>query len=200
MKAVTKRQTEVLSYIRSFMNKNKYPPTVREVAAHFGISVRAAYDHLRALEKKGLISCGRHRSRAIEIIDQEDHHTESHVDVPVLGHVAAGTPVLSEENYDDFLSLPASMTGRGTPFALRVEGDSMIGAGILDGDIAVISQQNQVENGQIAVVRVDEAVTLKRVYKEKTRMRLQPENPAYKPTFSQDVQILGRLVSLIRSY
>lgn len=200
MKAPTSRQTEVLDFIKSFLAGHKYPPTIREVAAHFGISVKGAYDHVKALEKKGLIACDNNRSRAIEIIEESSDSDPSQRQVPVLGHVAAGMPLFAEENNEGFLSLPSSMVGNGEVFALRVEGESMIGAGIMDGDVAVFAQQAQAENGQIVVAMVEEAVTLKRFYKEKNRVRLQAENPAYPPIYTADVRILGRLVALIRSY
>lgn len=200
MKAPTSRQTEVLDFIKSFLAGHKYPPTIREVAAHFGISVKGAYDHVKALEKKGLIACDNNRSRAIEIIEESSDSDPSQRQVPVLGHVAAGMPLFAEENNEGFLSLPSSMVGNGEVFALRVEGESMIGAGIIDGDVAVFAQQAQAENGQIVVAMVEEAVTLKRFYKEKNRVRLQAENPAYPPIYTADVRILGRLVALIRSY
>jgi len=200
MKAPTKRQTEVLNFLKSFLSGHKYPPTIREIAAHFGISVKGAYDHVKALEKKGLIACDNHRSRAIEIIESGSDSGGTQIQVPLLGHVAAGMPLFAEENFEGNLPLPAAMVGNGKVFALRVEGESMIGAGIMDGDIAVFSQQSQVENGQIVVAMVDEAVTLKRFYKEKNRVRLQAENPAYPPLYTADVRILGRLVTIIRSY
>ena len=201
MKAPTRRQTEVLEFIKTFLLGHKYPPTIREIAGHFGISVKGAYDHVKALEKKGLISCDNNRSRAIEIISPEAEESDGdQIQVPLLGHVAAGIPLFAEENYEGSLSLPRSMVGNGRTFALRVEGESMTGAGIMDGDIAVFVQQAQVENGQIVVAMVDEAVTLKRFYKEKNRIRLQAENPAFPPLYTADVRVLGRLVALIRSY
>ncbi len=200
MKAPTRRQTEVLDFLKSFLSGHKYPPTIREIAAHFGISVKGAYDHVKALEKKGLIACDNNRSRAIEIIETQSDSDDIQRQVPLLGHVAAGMPLFAEENNEGSLSLPASMVGSGDVFALRVEGESMIGAGIMDGDVAVFAHQPNAENGQIVVAMVDEAVTLKRFYKEKNRVRLQAENPAYPPLYTADVRILGRLVALVRSY
>ena len=200
MKAPTSRQTEVLDFLKAFLSGHKYPPTIREIAAHFGISVKGAYDHVKALEKKGLIACDNNRSRAIEIIETQSDSDDIQRQVPLLGHVAAGMPLFAEENNEGSLSLPASMVGSGDVFALRVEGESMIGAGIMDGDVAVFAHQPNAENGQIVVAMVDEAVTLKRFYKEKNRVRLQAENPAYPPLYTADVRILGRLVALVRSY
>jgi repressor LexA len=200
MKAPTSRQTEVLDFLKSFLGGHKYPPTIREIASHFGISVKGAYDHVKALEKKGLIACDNNRSRAIEIIETQSDSDNRQRQVPLLGHVAAGMPLFAEENNEGSLSLPASIVGSGDVFALRVEGESMIGAGIMDGDVAVFAHQPHAENGQIVVAMVDEAVTLKRFYKEKNRVRLQAENPAYPPLYTADVRILGRLVALVRSY
>ena len=200
MKAPTKRQTEVLGFLKSFLSGHKYPPTIREIAGHFDISIKGAYDHVKALEKKGLITCDNNRSRAIEIIETGRNYDSNQVQVPLLGHVAAGMPLFAEENFEGNFSLPSALVGRGRVFALRVEGDSMTGAGIMDGDIAVFSQQSQVENGQIVVAMVEEAVTLKRFYREKNRVRLQAENPAYPPLYTADVRILGRLVTILRSY
>ena len=200
MKAPTKRQTEVLDFIKSFLDDHKYPPTIREIANHFDISVKGAYDHVKALEKKGLIACDNNRSRAIEITDDSVETDSEQVQVPLLGHVAAGLPLFAEENNEGMLSLPVSMVGKGNLFALRVEGDSMTGAGIMSGDLAVFAQQPDAENGQIVVAMVDEAVTLKRFYREKNRIRLQAENPAFPPLYTADVRVLGRLVSLMRSY
>lgn len=200
MKIPTRRQTEVLDFIRSFLAVHKYPPTIREIGHHFGISVKGAYDHVKALEKKGVIACDHNRSRAIEIIESPERAEPEHIAVPLLGHVAAGTPLFAQENNDGTISLPASLVGGGEVFALTVEGDSMSGAGIMDGDIAVFSHQPVAENGQIVVAMVDEAVTLKRFYREKNRIRLQSENPAYPPLYTADVKILGRLSAVIRSY
>lgn len=203
MKELTERQREVLSFITKYINKHTYPPTIREIANHFSISVKGAYDHLGALKKKGRLRLGDKRSRTIEVIrdEAEKEASEESVEVPILGTVAAGRPLLAEENWDGSLKLPYSMLKRnGQYFALRVRGDSMLLAGIVDGDIAVIEKQEMVNNGEIVVAVVDDAVTLKRFYKESSRIRLQPENPDYSPIYCQDVRLLGRLAGLIRSY
>ncbi|NNM54080.1 MAG: transcriptional repressor LexA [Spirochaetales bacterium] len=200
MKATTKRQEEVLDFIRSYLLSNKFPPTIREIANHFEISVKGAYDHIKALEKKGLIHCNQNRSRAIEILD-DDNEDHAILRIPLLGRVAAGLPIMAEENFDGNVLLPLTFLGTGSHFALRVHGDSMQGAGIMDGDLAVIRAQSSAENGEIVVAMTeDDAVTLKRFFKEKNRVKLQPENPAYNAIFSQNVKILGKLVNLIRRY
>jgi repressor LexA len=204
MKELTERQREVLSFIRDCINTHHYPPTVREVADFFDISVKGAYDHLGALKKKGRIRMGR-GPRTIELIkvwNEED--LPEFVNIPILGSVAAGIPINVESNWEGTVQVSRSaLKGEeNNHFALRVQGDSMTGAGILDGDIAIIKQTNMAQNGEIVVVQVDESTTLKRFYQESLRVKLQPENPAYQPIFSnlENIRILGLLVYLVRSY
>jgi repressor LexA len=165
----------------------------------FSISVKGAYDHVKALERKQFIKLDNNRSRTIEVLGDEGEADRT-VDVPVLGSVAAGLPLLAEENLDGTVKLPHDFVRRGTHFALHVQGDSMRDAGIMDGDVAVFRQQQTADNGDIVVAMVDEAVTLKRFFKEKNRVRLQAENPQYPPIFTQNVRVLGRLAHLIRRY
>jgi repressor LexA len=202
MKELTERQREVLSFIRKCINAH-YPPTVREVADHFDISVKGAYDHLAALKKKGRIRMGR-GPRTMEIIKgQDDEDPSDIVEIPILGPVAAGIPTNVESNWEGTVSVHRSeLKESGEYFALRVRGDSMIGAGILDGDTAIIKQTNMAENGEIVVVRVNENTTLKRIFYEASRVRLMPENPAYQPIFSslKNLHIFGRLATIHRSY
>jgi repressor LexA len=201
MKELTKRQEEVLLFITDYLQIHAYPPTIREMADHFSISVKGAQDHISALKKKGVLRQGDKKSRTIELVKSSDEDSEF-CEIPVVGTVAAGLPILAEENRDGFISFPRSMLKKNSEyFALRVKGDSMIGAGIMEGDIAVIEQQNMVQNGEIAVVMLDEAATLKTFYRENSRIRLQPENPAYTPTYcTRDVRILGRLAHILRTY
>lgn len=198
MKELTKRQEQVLTFLRNYLENHKYPPTIREIAHHFEISVKGAYDHLKALEKKHIIRCDINRSRAIEIIDNRD--AEDIISVPILGNVAAGIPLFAEENFEGELKIAADDLPKGKFFALRVKGDSMQDAGIIDGDTAVFLQQNVVDNGTIVVAMVNEAVTLKRFFKEKNRIKLKAENPVYPPIYTQNTQILGKLVRIIRNY
>jgi len=201
MNELTDRQKEVLDYIETFIRENPYPPTIREIAAHFGMSAKGAYDHMKALERKGRIRTGGGRSRKIEIIGKSIKAGRSPtIEVPLLGSVAAGKPIFAEENYESSVHVPYSMIGSATCFALRVRGDSMINAGILDGDLAVIEQKQDARDGEIVVAAIDDMVTLKRFYKEKSRVRLEPENQAYSPIFSQDVRILGQLRGIVRTY
>lgn len=199
MKTLTDRQSEVLDFIASYVEKHSYPPTIREVAEHFSVSVKGAYDHVKALEKKGYLRIGENRSRAIEILHR-DKIDPSVTDLPLLGTVAAGRPILAEENFSGFVRVPSEMTRPGTSFALSVRGDSMKDAGIFNGDIAVIEQTQIAENGEIVVAMIDDSVTLKRFFRENNRIKLVAENPAYAPIYTQDVKILGRLKGIIRTY
>ncbi|MDP2792047.1 MAG: transcriptional repressor LexA [Rectinemataceae bacterium] len=199
MKTLTDRQSEVLDFIASYIGKHSYPPTIRETAEQFSISVKGAYDHVKALEKKGYLRIGENRSRAIEILHR-DKTDPSVTDLPLLGTVAAGRPILAEENFSGFVRVPSEMTRTGKSFALSVRGDSMKDAGIFNGDIAVIEQKQTAENGEIVVAMIDDAVTLKRFYRENNRIKLVAENPAYAPIYTQDVKILGRLKGIIRTY
>lgn len=203
MRPITSRQKEVLEFIRAFIVENKYPPTIREISEFFRISVKGAYDHVKALEKKGVIRCDTNRSRAIEILDDigvPDRNQEPVRRVPLLGSVAAGLPVMTEENYDGMVDVPSSILRGGEYFALHVQGDSMVGAGIMDGDTAIISRTAVAENGEIVVAMVDEAITMKRFYRETNRIQLKAENPAYAPIYTRDVRILGKLAHVIRNY
>ena len=202
MRGPTERQQEVLDFISHYLLTHTYPPTIREVADHFKISIKGASDHLGALKKKGLLKQGDRKSRTIELVRADESETDSFVEIPVLGTVAAGRPILAIENMDGAVKLHRSFVKKNSQyFALKVRGDSMEGVGILDGDTAVIEHQNQVRNGDIAVVSLDDSVTLKTFYKENTRIRLQPENDKYSPIYaSRDVRILGRLVHIIRTY
>ncbi|WP_461257973.1 transcriptional repressor LexA [Treponema sp. R80B11-R83G3] len=200
MKELTDRQKQVLSFIANYIKKNSYPPTIREIADHFEISVKGAHDHITALRKKGHLRQADKRPRTMGLTHSRPEDADL-LEIPILGTVAAGHPILAEENFDGNILLHRSMLKKNKKyFALKVKGDSMSGAGILEGDTAIIEKQNTVHNGEIAVAVIDEAVTLKRFYRESSRVRLQAENPAYKPIYSQEVKILGRLFTIIRSY
>jgi len=200
MKELTNRQKQVLTFIADYIKKNSYPPTIREIADNFSISVKGAHDHITALRKKGHLKHTEKRPRTMGLTHKRPEDADL-MEIPLLGSVAAGIPLLSEENFDGNIMFHRSMLRKNKKyFALTVKGDSMTGAGIMEGDTAIIEKANTVRNGEIAVAVIDEAVTLKKFYRESTRIKLQAENPAYKPIYSQDVKVLGRLFTIIRSY
>ncbi len=203
MREITDRQKEVLNFISEFTEENSYPPTVREISEHFGISLRAVQDHIIALQKKGFLSQSQKRSRSIRVLsDVRDRESKTFVGkIPLLGTVAAGRPLLCEENLDGYVNLTEPFVRPGKSyFALRVRGQSMVNAGILDGDLAVIEQANTAVDGQIIVAVIDDAITLKRYYKESERVRLQPENPDFQAIYCTDVRIVGILSNIVRTY
>lgn len=203
MKEITERQREVLKYISDYTEENSYPPTVREISEHFQITIRAIQDHLIALQKKGYLSPGQKKARCLRVLaDVREKPSSLYVGkVPLLGSVAAGKPLLSEENLDGYVNLTEPFVRPGKSyFALRVRGESMINAGILDGDLAVVEQSSIAADGQIIVAVIDDAITLKRYFREPERIRLQPENPAFQPIYCTDVRIVGVLSNIVRTY
>jgi len=202
MRKPTKRQEEVLEFIAGYIHTHAYSPTIREVANFFSISVKGAHDHLAALKKKGLLRQGDNKPRTMELVKAREEEQDFR-EIPILGTVAAGRPVMAVENMDGSIRLHKSLLKRGREyFALQVRGDSMEGAGIMEGDTAIIEQQNTVRNGEIVVVmQDDDAVTIKTFYRESARIRLQPENSKYSPIYcSGDVRVLGKLAHIFRSY
>jgi len=204
MRKPTKRQEEVLEFISRYIHSHTYSPTIREVADFFSISVKGAHDHLAALKKKGLLKQGDNKPRTMELVKTgQEEQEQDFREIPVLGTVAAGRPIMAVENMDGSIKFHKSLLRNGKDyFALQVRGDSMEEAGIMDGDTAIIEYQNIVRNGEIAVVMLDDdAVTLKTFYRESARIRLQPENSKYSPIYcSGDVRILGKLAHVFRSY
>jgi repressor LexA len=200
MKNLTKKQIRILNFIKDYIEAKKFPPTFREISERFNISVKGAYDHIKALERKGYLRCENHRSRALEVLHQNNNESDSLIKIPILGRVAAGSPLFAEENFEGTIDIPQEFVRNGSFFALYVQGDSMINAGILNADLAIIRHQPSAENGEIIVAMIDEAVTLKTFFREKNRIKLQAENPAYPPIFTQQIRILGKLVHIIRSY
>ncbi len=182
---LTRRQQEILDFIRAEIHRVGYPPSVREIGEAVGLSSSSTvHSHLAALETKGFIRRDPSKPRALEVLDFRD--SDAAVDygqvcsVPVVGQVAAGQPILAAENIEQTLPLPAEFAGEST-FILRVRGDSMIDAGILEGDFAVVRQQNTAANGDIVVAMIDDGATVKRFYREADRIRLQPENSIHGP-------------------
>jgi len=191
----------ILEYIRTQVAENGFPPSVREICEAVGLkSTSTVHGHLKRLEKQGLLKRDSMKPRAMALMDQEtEPERELMRMVPLLGPVAAGTPILAEENISDMLPIPAFMLRDGAHFALLVRGDSMIQAGILNGDYLVVKQQNHALNGEIVVAMVNGDATVKRFYKEKGHFRLQPENDAMQPIIVKDVEVLGKVVTVYRS-
>jgi len=202
-KTLTDRQRSILEFLKGFSEENGYPPTLREIGAQFGIrSPRGVQDHLEALERKGHIRRQREASRGIELLGGfRPSASDKVVRLPLLGRVAAGRPVLSEENIDDWMEIDAALARKGS-FLLKVVGDSMIEAHICDGDTLVVESREEARNGEIVVVLVDDEATVKTFYREKGAIRLQPENssmePIIVPAGSAEVRILGRVLAVLR--
>ena len=200
-KELTDKQQIILNYIREKINESGFPPTVREIGDRFGITVKGAYDHLKAIEKKGYIKTEQNKSRAIVILDDTDTSPSSGgISVPLLGRIAAGSPILAEENIEEYLTFPEGAFGSGDFFALNVSGDSMIEGGILDGDIAIIKKQNTANSGEIVAALLEDEATLKVFQKTSDQIRLLPQNQAYKPIEGKEFTILGKLAAIFRSY
>ena len=199
-KGLTKRQREILTYVMTNMQQRGYPPSVREIGTALGLtSSSTVHSHLTALEKKGFIHRDPSKPRAIEILkDGASQPPKRVVNVPVLGRIAAGQPLLAEENVEDVFPLPRDLIREDAAFILRVRGDSMIEAGILDGDYLVIRQQATANNGDIVAALMGEEATVKRFYRERDHIRLQPENRTMSPILTRDATILGKVVALIR--
>ncbi|SHI70755.1 SOS-response transcriptional repressor, LexA [Dethiosulfatibacter aminovorans DSM 17477] len=205
MKDLSNKQITILNYIKKEISDNGYPPSVREICKAVGLkSTSTVHSHLNTLVKKGYIRKGDNKNRAIEVIDTEDAFVDipkkEVTNVPLVGRIAAGEPILAVENVDDLFPIPVDWVGKNETFVLRVKGDSMIDAGILDGDYVVISSQNTARNGDIVAALLDDETTLKRFYKEKDHFRLQPENSTMEPIIVKDVNILGILKCVIRRY
>jgi repressor LexA len=192
-----------LEFITNFVKEKNYPPSIREIADHFQITPKGAYDHLKAIEKKGFIKTEKNRSRAIELVKTNTDVDFDMIKIPLVGRVAAGAPILAEENIEEYLTFPRSMIPANSErdiFALRVTGDSMIDAKINDGDIAIIKKTSTAENGDIVVALIDDEATLKYFYKEKDHIRLEPANAKYKPIITKNAIIIGKLIGLYRRF
>lgn len=200
---LSSKQKEILEYIRQALIDNGYPPAVREICNAVGLkSTSSVHSHLETLEKKGYIRRDKTKPRAIEILDQDFYSNFNHetINIPIVGKVTAGQPILAVENVEDTFPIPASYIKNNTEvFMLTVSGESMIGAGIFDGDLVLVQQQQYADNGDIVVALIGDEATVKTFYREKTYIRLQPENPLYDPIISRDIRILGKVIGLFRS-
>lgn len=197
---ITAKQQEILEYIKETILKKGYPPAVREICEAVKLkSTSSVHSHLETLEKNGYIRRDPTKPRTIEIIDECFNLTRREVvNVPLIGTVAAGQPLLAEENIENYFPIPVEMLPNAQTFMLRVKGESMINAGIFDGDQIIVEEKDTARNGEIVVALVDDSATVKRFFKEDGHYRLQPENEALEPIIVDDVQIVGKVVGLIR--
>jgi repressor LexA len=200
---LTKRQQEIFEFIKRYSARHGYPPTVRDIGKAVGLaSSSTVHAHLANLEKVGLLRRDPTKPRAIELLDRAVDGVRSMVrsqGLPLLGQVAAGQPILAEENVEDYIQTPGIVGGEDGEYLLRVRGESMKDVGILEGDLVVVSPQDTARDGEIVVALVGEEATVKTFYRESDHIRLQPENDAMEPIRTREVRILGRVVGLMRS-
>ena len=188
---------QTYEFLLSYIRENRYPPTIREICNHVGLdSTSSAVYHLKKLENMGKITRSNNKNRAIELIDE---YVSNSITLPVLGEIAAGQPILAEESYIDKIDISEDLFLGTNLFALKVKGDSMINVGIYDGDLVIISKQSVANNGEIVACLIDNEATVKRFYKENGYFRLQPENSTMRPIFTDHLQVLGKVVGLIRT-
>lgn len=199
---ITAKQREILEYIKNEILNKGYPPAVREICEAVQLkSTSSVHAHLESLEKNGYIRRDPTKPRAIEIMDENFNLTRREVvNVPVIGSVAAGEPILAVENIESYFPIPAEMMPNQNAFMLKVKGDSMVKAGIFEGDKVLVQQQQTAENGEIVVALVDDSATVKRFYKEAGHIRLQPENDAYEPIIVTDCTIMGKVFGVFRIF
>lgn len=199
---ITSKQMEILEYIKHEIINKGYPPAVREIceAVHLK-STSSVHAHLESLEKNGYIRRDPTKPRAIEIMDENFNLTRREVvNVPVVGSVAAGQPILAVENIESYFPIPADLMPNQESFLLKVKGESMVNAGIFDGDQVLVQKQPTAENGEIVVALIDDSATVKTFYKEADHIRLQPENDAYDPIILSDCTILGKVFGVFRFF
>jgi repressor LexA len=202
-KDLTKRQQEIFDFIKKYSARYGYPPTVRDIGKAVGLaSSSTVHAHLANLEKVGMLRRDPSKPRAIELLDKAVDAAKSVVrpnGLPLVGQVAAGQPILAEENIEDYVTVPELAGGEDGEYVLRVRGESMIDAGILEGDYVVVRPQDTASDGEIVVALVGEEATVKRFFREDDHIRLQPENKAMEPIRSREVRVLGRVVGVFRS-
>ncbi len=211
---LSKRQTAIYDYICSYTKERGYPPSVREIGAAVGLaSPSTVHMHLKVLQERGLIKRDSKKPRTIEVVSgsaddatqqqglvsptQDSSSNQMHL--PLVGRVAAGSPILAEQNVEETLTLPTSIVGDDSSFILRVRGDSMVNKGIFDGDFIVVKEQDSANNGDVVVALIDDSATVKTFYREKDRIRLQPANDTMEPIYAKNPTILGKVTALVRS-
>jgi repressor LexA len=196
---LTKRQQEIFDYVKQYVRDHGYPPTVRDIGQAIGLaSSSTVHAHLANLEKLGLLRRDPTKPRAIEVLKDKARQAVAPAGLPVVGQVAAGQPVLAEENIEEYVPVPGIAGGDDGEFVLRVKGDSMKDAGILEGDFVIVRKQETAADGDIVVALVGEEATVKRFFRENDHVRLQPENDTLQPIRTREAQVLGRVVGLCR--
>ena len=206
MEKLSQKQFEILEYMKKAVREKGYPPSVREICDAVGLkSTSTVHGHLERLERKGYIRRDPAKPRAIEIFSDNDSgnsdgYSRELIEVPIVGTVTAGIPILATENIEDTFPIPSDYAPNGNIFMLRVKGDSMINAGIFNKDLIMVRQQNTADNGDIVVALIEDFATVKTYYKENGYIRLQPENPTMSPIIVRDVSILGKVVGLYRKF
>lgn len=201
MDKISQKQQQILDYIKNVSREKGYPPAVREICVAVGLkSPSTVHSHLTKLEQKGYIRRDPAKPRAIEILDEQAKWLDDHITlVPLVGRVTAGVPILAAEQIESYFPLPYELTNHEEVYMLNVVGESMINASILDGDKIIVRQQETAQNGDIVVALLDdEDVTVKRFFKEKDRIRLQPENDTMSPIYCTEVKIIGKVIGLYR--
>jgi len=196
---LTKRQQEIFDFVRHYVTDHGYPPTVRDIGKAIGLtSSSTVHAHLANLEKLGLLRRDPTKPRAIEVLVDKAKAVVAPGGLPIVGQVAAGQPVLAEENIEEYVPVPEIAGGDEGEFVLRVKGDSMVGAGIFEGDYVIVKPQDTANDGEIVVALLGEEATVKRFFREAEHVRLQPENDALEPIRSRDVHVLGKVVGVCR--
>lgn len=196
MRDASEKKMQILDFIRREIDDKGYPPSVREICLAVGLkSTSTVHAHLNRLEEEGYIRRDATKPRALELTDTATVRGRS---VPLVGRVTAGMPILAQQNIEEYYMLPQNLVGGDEVFILSVQGESMIEAGILDGDFVIVRRQSHAENGDIVVAMIDDEATVKRIFYEKTRVRLQPENSTMQPIYAREVTVLGRVIALFR--
>lgn len=200
MGKISAKQLEILDFIKSELLSKGYPPAVREICDAVKLkSTSSVHSHLETLEKNGFIRRDPTKPRAIEVMDDEFSLSRREmVNIPIVGHVAAGEPILAEQNIEGYFPIPAEYMPNSSAFMLRVKGDSMVNAGILDGDQIIVQSQPTANNGEIVVALMEDSATVKRFYKENGHFRLQPENDYMDPIIADDIAVVGKVIGLFR--
>ena len=202
MNNLIQKEREIFEYISDCLQKNGFAPSVRDICAEVGIkSTSSVHEYLRRLEAKGFIRKSSGKSRALSIQNDGKSESGKMKRVPILGKVTAGQPILAVENHDGYVDFPATMArGKANLFALRVMGESMIEAGILDGDIVVVESVRYADDGEIVVAMIEDEATVKKFYRDKGRIRLQPANSSMDPIYAKEVTVLGKVIANFRFY